>query len=78
MVAFQPDLEHVREYAIASHLFRWQVAVIVEYRLVFGVPRVQFSSRVVLQHEIVVDKRHYLEYRIRFCEVQSQYLHSIT
>jgi len=53
------------------------VAVIVENRLVFGVPRVQFSSRVVLQHEIVVDKRHNPEYRIRFSEVQSQYPLSI-
>ena len=58
MVTFEPDLEQVSELAVPSDVLGWQMAVVIEDRLVLGVLVVEALGVFVGEKEIFVNKGH--------------------
>ena len=58
MVAFQPDLEEILKASVLGHVTGWQVAMVVEDRLLLGVFVIEPLRGFIGKEEIVVDEGH--------------------
>ena len=58
MVAVEPCLGDVFELLVLRYLFRRKMAVIIEYRLGFGVLVIKFARRFRAQQKIFMDEGH--------------------